>query len=69
MQIETDPKATSVSNATALGDDEGAINALIKRLQVCGSQSCISPVWWWHRDCILKLVRSRSKPSRKCDIT
>ena len=35
VQIETDPKATSVNNATALGDDEGAIEALIKRLQVC----------------------------------
>lgn len=34
VQIETDPKATSVSKATAMGDDEGAINALIERLKV-----------------------------------
>ena len=34
VQIETDPKATSVGSAAALGDDEGVIDALIKRLQV-----------------------------------
>lgn len=34
VQIETDPKASSVSKATALGDDEGAINALIEKLEV-----------------------------------
>lgn len=34
VQIETDPKATNVSNVTAMGDDEGVIEALIKRLQV-----------------------------------
>lgn len=34
VQIETDPKATSVGHATAMGDDEGAIEALIRRLQV-----------------------------------
>ena len=36
VQIETDPKATSVSSAAALGDDEGVIDSLIKRLEVCG---------------------------------
>ena len=34
VQIETDPKATSVSSAAALGDDEGVIDSLIKRLEV-----------------------------------
>ena len=34
VQIETDPKATNVNTATAMGDDEGVIEALIKRLQV-----------------------------------
>ncbi|CAL5220461.1 g2482 [Coccomyxa viridis] len=33
VQIETDPKATSVSSAAALGDDEGVIDSLIKRLE------------------------------------
>ena len=41
MQIETDPKATSVDSATAMGDDEGAIEALIQRLQV-GSPRCVA---------------------------
>ena len=39
VQIETDPKATSVNSATAMGDDEGAIEALTQRLQV-GSPCC-----------------------------
>ena len=34
VQIETDPKASSVSKATSMGDDEGAINALIEKLEV-----------------------------------
>ena len=39
VQIETDPKATSINSATAMGDDEGAIEGLIQRLQV-GSPRC-----------------------------
>ena len=39
VQIETDPKATSADSATAMGDDEGAIEALIQRLQV-GTPRC-----------------------------
>ena len=34
VRIETDPKATTVSKAIAMGDDEGAISALIARLEV-----------------------------------
>lgn len=34
VQIETDPKATAASKATALGDDEGAIAAHIAKLEV-----------------------------------
>ena len=41
VQIETDPKATSVDSATAMGDDEGAIEALIQRLQV-GTPRCVA---------------------------
>jgi ubiquitin-activating enzyme E1 len=39
VQIETDPKATSVSKASALGDDEGVINALVERLEVRHARS------------------------------
>ncbi len=38
--IETDPKATNVNNATDMGDDEGAIEALIRRLQVGHTFAC-----------------------------
>ncbi len=34
VQIETDPKASSISRASALGDDEGVITALIEKLEV-----------------------------------
>lgn len=34
VRIETDPKATTVSKAIAMGDDEGAIAGLIARLEV-----------------------------------
>ena len=42
VQIETDPKATNVSSAAALGDDEGVIDSLIKRLEV---RCFISRTW------------------------
>ena len=41
VQIETDPKASSVSKATSMGDDEGAINALIEKLEVRPSVTLI----------------------------
>lgn len=47
VQIETDPKASSVSKATAMGDDEGAINALIERLEV-RSDACWSHAMLTH---------------------
>ena len=44
VRIETDPKATSVSSAAALGDDEGVIDGLIKRLQVrCWAEQSSQP--------------------------
>lgn len=42
VQIETDPKASSVSKATSMGDDEGAINALIEKLEVSLSVDFVS---------------------------
>jgi hypothetical protein len=44
VQIETDPKATAASKATALGDDEGAIAAHIAKLEVRGGLLLLRPV-------------------------
>ena len=53
MQIETDPKATSVDSATAMGDDEGAIEALIpapagRQPTLCSTAGC----WLQLRCCV-----------------
>ena len=50
VKIETDPKATDVNNATAMGDDEAVIEALIKRLQV------------WHPPHAFQMPVSESRP-------
>ena len=34
VHVETDPKATTVSRASAMGDDEGVIDEYVKRLEV-----------------------------------
>lgn len=34
VHVETDPKATTVSRASAMGDDEGVIDEYVKKLEV-----------------------------------
>ena len=40
VHVETDPKATSVSRASAMGDDEGVISEYVKKLE---ARSCACP--------------------------
>ncbi|BDA45843.1 Ubiquitin-activating enzyme E1 1 [Coccomyxa sp. Obi] len=72
VQIETDPKASSVSKATALGDDEGAINALIEKLEATAKELPpgykLNPITFekdddtnYHMDLIASLANMRAR--------
>jgi hypothetical protein len=39
VHVETDPKATSASSASAMGDDEGVIDDYVRKLEVCRSSA------------------------------
>jgi hypothetical protein len=36
VHVETDPKATAASSASALGDDEGVIDDYVRKLEARG---------------------------------